>query len=204
MSLLLLSFCSFVYSRHKKIIAFRPLFHDILQGAGVYSAFSWARLLVLRPRGSLLVQTIYIVSGDLLMLVTLTTCSRSVVRHECYIHSRSRLAGSPWHSPTRAVPPRRIVTVWPGCADSVLRNAILRILTGPGVWRITQIFDLSWTPSTPSADPVWILGFPETPKNPVFTEMCEIRVFAISRISCKPSHPPGGSKTPILGAIPGI
>ena len=75
------------------------LFDDILQGAGVYSAFSWARLLVLRPRGSLLVQTIYIVSGDLLMLVTLTTCSRSVVRHECYIHSRSRLTGSPWHSP---------------------------------------------------------------------------------------------------------
>jgi hypothetical protein len=70
--------------------------NDILQGAGVYSAFSWARLLVLRPRGSLLVQTIYIVSGDLLMLVTLSTCSRSVVRHECYIHSRSRLAGSPW------------------------------------------------------------------------------------------------------------
>ena len=75
------------------------IFDDILQGAGVYSAFSWARLLVLRPRGSLLVQTIYIVSGDLLMLVTLTTCSRSVVRHECYIHSRSRLTGSPWHSP---------------------------------------------------------------------------------------------------------
>ena len=81
------------------LCCFHFLFDDILQGAGVYSAFSWARLLVLRPRGSLLVQTIYIVSGDLLMLVTLTTCSRSVVRHECYIHSRSRLTGSPWHSP---------------------------------------------------------------------------------------------------------
>ncbi len=95
--------CSLYYVLLFSILNFlvfaTTFFDDILQGAGVYSAFSWARLLVLRPRGSLLVQTIYIVSGDLLMLVTLTTCSRSVVRHECYIHSRSRLTGSPWHSP---------------------------------------------------------------------------------------------------------
>ena len=54
---------------------------------------------------SVLVQTIYIVSGDLLMSVTLTTCSRSVVRRICYIHMRSRLTGSIAHhrsgSPTR-------------------------------------------------------------------------------------------------------
>jgi hypothetical protein len=181
--------------------------NDILQGAGVYSAFSWARLLVLRPRGSLLVQTIYIVSGDLLMLVTLTTCSRSVVRHECYIHSRSRLAGSPWLPRTRAAPPRRTVTVWPGCADSVLRNAILRILTGPGVWRITQIFDLSWTPSTPSARPVWILGFPETRKTR-FSHPVPGGCFHPPRngvFHTVPKYPHlGGSQNPRLGAIPGI
>ena len=93
----IVNYVIFYMALHRRVCFY--VLNDILQGAGVYSAFSWARLLVLRPRGSLLVQTIYIVSGDLLMLVTLTTCSRSVVRHECYIHSRSRLTGSPWHSP---------------------------------------------------------------------------------------------------------
>ena len=64
------------------------------------------------------------------------------------------------------------------CRFLILRNANLRILTGPGVWRITLIFDQSWTPSTPSSEPGGIRGakmcifrcFPETPqKHPILT-----------------------------------
>jgi hypothetical protein len=82
---------------------------------GFYSIYLGA-LVGLRPRGSLLVQTIYIVSGNFLMLVTLSTCSKFVVRHECYIHSRSQwwelLAIS-----TRLTNSSGRVTVWPGYAD---------------------------------------------------------------------------------------
>ena len=63
------------------------------------------------------------------------------------------------------------------CRFLILRNANLRILTGPGVWRITLIFDQSWTPSTPSSEPGGIRGVQNVhfsvfsrnpPKTPIF------------------------------------
>lgn len=66
---------------------------------------------------SVWVQTIYIVSGSFLMSVTLTTCSRSMVRRICYIHMRSRLTGSIAHHRIRLANSGRFIPVWPGYAD---------------------------------------------------------------------------------------
>ena len=69
------------------------------------------------PGLSVWVQTIYIVSGSFLMSVTLTTCSKLMVRRICYIHMRSRLTGSIAHHRIRLANSGRSIPVWPGYAD---------------------------------------------------------------------------------------
>jgi hypothetical protein len=169
---------------------------------GFYSIYLGA-LVGLRPRGSLLVQTIYIVSGKVLMLVTLSTCSTFVARHECYIHSRSQwwelLAIS-----TRLTNSSGRVTVWPGYADfyftemqtfayspAPVSGGSLRSLIYPGDRRLHRPL------------PVWIFtppGFRGVQKH-VFRTGCENTCFGGT-----PQKPrfSGSRQTPRSGAIPGI
>jgi hypothetical protein len=158
---------------------------------GFYSIYLGA-LVGLRPRGSLLVQTIYIVSGKVLMLVTLSTCSTFVARHECYIHSRSQwwelLAIS-----TRLTNSSGRVTVWPGYADfyftemqtfayspAPVSGGSLRSLIYPGDRRLHRPL------------PVWIFPFPTPP----FPGCAEMRVLHGVRKHVFWRYPP---KTPIFG-----
>jgi len=169
---------------------------------GFYSIYLGA-LVAFHARGSLLVQTIYIVSGNFLMLVTLSTCSKFVARHECYIHSRSqwwellaistRLANSSGH-----------VTVWPGYADfyftemqtfayspAPVSGGSLRSLIYPGDRRLHRPF------------PVWIFhpGVHGGVQKRVFCTVCRNTCFG-----WYPQIPPfsGVREIPSLGAIPGI
>jgi hypothetical protein len=167
---------------------------------GFYSIYLGA-LVGLRPRGSLLVQTIYIVSGKVLMLVTLSTCSTFVARHECYIHSRSQwwelLAIS-----TRLTNSSGRVTVWPGYADfyftemqtfayspAPVSGGSLRSLIYPGDRRLHRPL------------PVWIFPFPTPPVSGVCRNACFARGAKTRVLEVPPKNPDfrGPGKPPVWG-----